>query len=557
MSLIRVHSLVTCLVMLSACNEPPTLRPDGPGANRLVLQGASGVPARLCSSALTLLARDGLGEQLILPAATSVVLTGAGSGTFYSDPSCAQPVSNLTLGPGAGEARLYFRGPVSESLTLQASVAGNTLGAARRAFVVLAAAAGPGQLDPEFGFGGKMRTAISGTQDSPYALAVAPSGKIYLAGAANNGSNFDFAVAAFTSAGTLDTTFGRAGRVTQPIGPGSEFITAVGVQPNGRILVAGYGTGNGGNLDFALARYLPDGTLDPSFGNGGTTLTPVGSGDDRAFALRLLADGRFLVGGSSRQVDSTDPNNVVTTFFFTVVRYLPNGTLDPDFGNNGKTLTPVSTVAADGARASALGVQSTGHIVLAGYANTGGRYRFAMTRYNSLGGLDNNFGTSGVLTATPGERTDAAFAMAVQNDDKLVVGGYSDTADQGRAFAVMRFLADGTTDADFGMRGTALVYNPNSSGLTNSINGLLVHPDGTIFAAGQTYDNIRETPALVRLSAGGMPDTQFGPGGLSLAANLDGVAYAIGVQTDGRVVFGAESRDSMGNRDFTVGRIWP
>lgn len=556
MKLIRFHRLVTCLGVLSACNNPPTIRPDGPGANRLVLQGASGVPARLCSSALTLSARDGLGEQLILPAATTVELTGAGRGAFYSDPTCAQPVSNLTLGPGAGEARLYFRGAVSENLTLQASVPGNTLGAGRRSFVVLAAAAGPGQLDPEFGFGGKMLAAISGTQDSPYALAVAPDGKIYLAGAANNGTNFDFAVAAFNRAGTLDTTFGQAGRVTQPIGPGSEFITAVAVQPNGRILVTGYGTGNGGNLDFALARYLPDGTLDPTFGNGGTTITPVGSGDDRAFALRVLPDGRFLVAGSSRQTDSTDPNNVVTTFFFTVVRYLPNGALDVDFGNGGKTLTPVSTVNADGARASALGVQSTGHIVLAGYANTGGRYRFALTRYNSLGGLDSRFGTNGVLTTTPGERTDAAFAMAVQSDDKLVVGGYSDT-NQGRAFAVMRFLADGSSDTAFGTGGTALIFNPNSSGLTNSLNGLLVHPDGTIFAAGQTYDNIRETPALVRLSAAGVPDTQFGPGGLSLAANLDGVAYAIGVQTDGRVVFAAESRDATGNRDFTVGRIWP
>lgn len=557
MRLFRAHSLVTCLVMLSACNDPPTIRPDGPGANRLVLQGATGVSARLCSSALTLLARDGLGEQLILPAATNVVLTGMGSGAFYSDAVCTQPVSNPTLGPGAAEIRLYFRDPVSESLTLQASVAGNTLGPAQRTFIVLAAAAAPGQLDPQFGLGGKTRAAISGTQDSPYALAVAPDGKIYLAGAANTGSNFDFAVAAFSSAGTIDTSFGQGGKVTQAIGPGNEFVTAAAVQPNGRILVAGYGTGNGGDLDFALARYLPDGTLDPNFGNGGTALVPVGSGDDRAFALRLLPDGRFLVAGSSRQTDSTDPNNVVVTFFFTVVRFLPNGTLDPDFGNGGKTLTPVSTVSADGARASAVGVQSTGHIVLAGYANTGGRYRFALTRYNSLGGLDSSFGTNGVLTMTPGQLTDAAFAMSIQNDDKLVVGGYSDTTDQGRAFAAVRLLPDGNPDTSFGTGGTALIYNPNSSGISNSINGLLVHPDGTIFAVGQTFDGSRETPALMHFSSTGIPDLQFGPRGISLAANLDGVAYAVGVQTDGRVVFSAESRDASGNRDFTVGRIWP
>jgi uncharacterized delta-60 repeat protein len=540
--------------MLSACNDPPTLRPDGPGANRLAFQGASGVSARLCSAALTLSGRDGDGKLLTLPTAATVALDGGGSGAFYTDATCSQRVSSVTLGPGAASMRLYFRDPVTETLTLQASVAGNTLGAGRHDFIVLAPGAAPGQLDPGFGFGGTTRTAISGAQDSPYALALAPDGRIYLAGAANNGTNFDFAIAAYAAAGTTDTTFGQAGKVIQPIGPGNEYITAAEVQPDGRLLVVGYGTGNSGNLDFALARYLPDGTLDPTFGNGGTTLMPIGTGDDRAFGLHLLPDGRFLVAGSSRQTDSTDPNNVVTTYFFTLVRYLPNGTLDPDFGNGGKVLTNVSTVDA---RASAVGVQSNGRIVLAGFAKTGGRYTFALTRYNSLGGLDDAFGTNGVLTLTPGPSTDAAFALAVQSDDKLVVGGYSDTQSQGRAFAVVRLLADGSLDPGFGTNGTALLLNPNSSGLSSAINALLVHPDGSIIAAGQTYDNTRETPALVRFTAAGVPDPLFGSGGLSLP-NLDGVAYAIGLQTDGRVVFSAESRDDLtGNRDFTVGRIWP
>jgi uncharacterized delta-60 repeat protein len=556
MSLIRVHSFVACLVMLSACNEPPVIRPDGPEPNRLALTGPSGASARLCSSALTLSARDSTGQMLTLPAAVDVTFAGLGSGILYSDPICTQPVTGLTLGPGTGEMRVYLKDPVSESLELEASVAGNTLVAARFPLIVRAAAAGPGQLDPDFGVSGLTRNSISSADDSPYAMAVDQDDRIYLAGAANTGSNSDFAVARFTRGGTVDSAFSQDGNVTQAIGPQNEYITAAAIQPDGRLLLAGWGTGTSGTIDFVLARYLPDGTLDPSFGNGGTTITPVGSGDDRAYGLRLLPDGRFLVVGRSIETDTSS----VTTFFFTLVRYMPNGSLDLDFGNTGKVLTPVSNdnacIANGCARASAVGVQSTGRIVVAGYAYTGGRYRFTLTRYDSQGGLDNSFGTDGVLHVSPGQSTDVAFAMAIQPDNRIVVGGYSDTPNQGRAFAVARLLPDGDLDASFN-GGTAITVVPGTTTDSNNINSLLLHPDGSIIGGGRTAMGGRQMPAFVRFTSAGVPDSQFGPGGVSLAANFEGEVFAIGVQTDGRVVFAAEARDTVGNRDFTVGRFWP
>ena len=192
-----------------------------------------------------------------------------------------------------------------------------------------------GGLDPSFGGGGTVFTAFSDTFGSgANAVAPQPDGKLVLAGFARHPerAHDGFAVVRYLQDGRLDPTFAGSGGVITAVDPQSgaghnDIGRAVAVDPQGRILVAGE-TG-GAFKDLALVRYLADGSLDPAFGDGGGVVTDLG-GDDRAQALALQPDGKILVAGSGGRTSNED---------FVLVRYLPDGRLDPSFGQGGHVTT--------------------------------------------------------------------------------------------------------------------------------------------------------------------------------------------------------------------------
>jgi uncharacterized delta-60 repeat protein len=194
-----------------------------------------------------------------------------------------------------------------------------------------------GRLDPTFGGTGKVVTRL-GSWSGANAAALDRDGTIVAAGFANVD---DFGVARYTARGTLDATFGKGGRITTNIGfrgagpqpeESEDTANAVTVQRDGRIVVAGRSDVRGAcgekrcNLDdFALVRYLPDGSLDATFGDGGKIVTPFGGSVD-VQSLAIDARGRIVaVGGGAG--------------FFAIARYTANGALDPTFGTGGKVKT--------------------------------------------------------------------------------------------------------------------------------------------------------------------------------------------------------------------------
>ena len=152
----------------------------------------------------------------------------------------------------------------------------------------------PGDLDPTFGVGGKVTTDFGG-YDSANALVLQPDGKLVAAGVRST-SDLDFALARYLPDGSLDPTFGVGGKVTTDFGS-SDVASALVLQPDGKLVAAG-GVQFDGPGDFALARYLPDGSLDPTFGVGGKVTTDFG-GIDGASALVLQPDGKLVAAGSS------------------------------------------------------------------------------------------------------------------------------------------------------------------------------------------------------------------------------------------------------------------
>jgi uncharacterized delta-60 repeat protein len=158
----------------------------------------------------------------------------------------------------------------------------------------------------------------------------------------------------------------------------------------------------------------PDGSLDTGFGTNGKVVTPIGSGFDQAHSMALQPDGKLLVGGAV--VNGPDAN-------FAIVRYNPNGALDPAFGSNGIVQTNFSP--DNTARINSLLLQPNGKILAGGTIHSSAS-RFGIARYNITGSIDSAFGSNGFVT-TPIAVFSEIFSQALQPDGKIVAAGRSST----------------------------------------------------------------------------------------------------------------------------------
>lgn len=151
-----------------------------------------------------------------------------------------------------------------------------------------------GNLDPTFGSGGKTATHFGFGSDSGLSVAVQEDGKIVAGGVASNGTNQDFAVARYRTNGSLDGEFDFDGRALVDFGGGAENGEGLALQDDGKILVAGYSSG-----DFAVARLNPDGSPNNSFHNDGKAKTDLFGNFDDGHAVSVQEDGRILAAGGT------------------------------------------------------------------------------------------------------------------------------------------------------------------------------------------------------------------------------------------------------------------
>ena len=208
---------------------------------------------------------------------------------------------------------------MAQALLLQPDgklVAAGSSGASPHRRLALARYDRNGRLDPGFGNGGTMTTAI-GKDAAAQALVLQPDGKLVAAGHGGRLNAFAFALARYDRNGRLDPSFGRGGTVTTTIGD-SAGAAALVLQPDGRLVAAGSAFFEPDLDEFALARYGTNGQLDPGFGKGGTVTTAIGK-DAGAAALVLQPDGKLVAAGYRG-----DGRN----FTFALARYDASGRLD-------------------------------------------------------------------------------------------------------------------------------------------------------------------------------------------------------------------------------------
>ena len=296
-------------------------------------------------------------------------------------------------------------------------------------------------------------------------MALQADGKIVAAGTSSVGPGGgtlagNFALARYNANGTLDTSFSADGKQTSDFGADDE-ANGVVLQVDGKIVAAG-GTGNfgTGTVNFALARYNVDGTLDTSFSGNGRQTTDFG-GSDFASGVALQGDGKIVAVGAG---DSD----------FALARYDDaDGSLDTSFSGDGKTTTDFGfniDVAA------AVALQGDGKIVAVG----AGDDDFALARYNTDGTLDTSFSGDGMET-TDFAASDTATGVALQADGKIVAVGTLDTAFFGvPKMALARYNTDGTLDTSFSGDGKQTTNFAGEERATD----VAIQADGKIVAVG-------------------------------------------------------------------------
>lgn len=297
-----------------------------------------------------------------------------------------------------------------------------------------------GSLDTTFGGTGTVYTDVSGQSDKPHSVVIQSDGKIVVAGSGGDGPRFFYVLARYNTDGSLDTTFGSGGKVVyNPNTSGnSSEVWQLALQSDGKVLAAGYE--NVGNfVDFAVTRFNTNGTLDTSFGSGGTALsTPLANWGGIAYGIALQSDGRIIVAGTSKQGNFDS--------LFALSRFTATGALDTTFGGTGNVLTNLT--GGDYDQCHGVVIQPDGKIIAVGYTSQIGTsppvFNYALVRYNPNGSLDTSFGSSGVAINDFGGN-DQAQRAALQPDGRIiVVGGGVGSSNSTERTLIASYNPDGT-----------------------------------------------------------------------------------------------------------------
>ncbi|HLJ92666.1 MAG TPA: DUF4214 domain-containing protein [Gemmataceae bacterium] len=405
-----------------------------------------------------------------------------------------------------------------------------------------------GSADMTFGTQGKASADVGVLAGyNPLALAVAPDGKIVAIGTSYGSSLTQFALARFNPDGSPDSAFGTGGKEITGGFTGSVNATAsrVAIQPDGKILVAGSFP-----TSLAVARYNSDGTLDASFGDAGQFAdAEIANGLFSAApsALVVQSDGKFLVlVGNHLKRYETDGNadatfqadltslgavnltlqpdgKIVVVGTSKIERLNPDGSPDTAFGTNG-------VVSVDFTIGS-VALQGRGKIIVLGHQDSNSANPPLLVRYNSDGSLDTSFGTTGMVTISPGAQTPG---IAVQPDGKIVIGS-----------PAARFNPDGSLDEFFGINGRTLPIFAQGR--------VAIAPDGRIILGGNVFTPARGIlSGEMVLKSNGTLDVRLGSSATVVPdfANAD-----FALQSDGRILI-VGTTTIAGHTSFTVARYF-
>ncbi len=382
-------------------------------------------------------------------------------------------------------------------------------------------------LDPSFGTYG-ITNVLEGWMNT--FTAFQPDGKTLIAQPITSGGVSCFSVTRLDASGSLDGTFGTGGTVVTQVGTGNSTIYGVAVGPDGKILALGQADWNG---IIAVVRYDSQGNLDPTFGTGGIAITNIGLGGAAPSAAAVQPNGKIVVAGCTG-----------SNFF--AVRYDDSGNPDLAFGNAGVAVTPVSAY-------------STGYdqvFILSGdrILVTGGSPAFFMVCFDSSGNLDTSFGTGG-RAHFGNDLWLYKYPVSLQADGKIVVSGFST---QYGGYGICRFDSNGQIDTQFmtnvdnSFRALPFPFNnPSFAGSTAA-----VQPDGKILmlAINSANSPLGYSQSFIRFNSDGTFDSAFGYNGRTVNDPI-GTMYpspSMTILPDGKILVAGDAFQSGTSQDYLI-----
>jgi uncharacterized delta-60 repeat protein len=340
-----------------------------------------------------------------------------------------------------------------------------------------------GSLDYSFNIGIGATTIVN-------SFAFQSDGKILAGGYFTyyNGTNQN-RIARLNLDGSLDSSFNPASGV-------NEQITAIALQPDGKILLSGVFTQYNNKFTSEnrnrILRLNRDGSLDNSF--------DIGTGANSVvYSIALLPDGKILIGGAFTSINGVSRNRLA--------RLNANGSLDNTFNPGGASNLVASLIR-----------QPDGKILLGGFfTNVNGASRSGIARLNADGSLDTGF--------NPGSGLNNYVAnISLQSDNRILIGGAFTSYNGVNRNRIARLNMDGSLDNSF---------DPGS-GANEFVNALSLQLDGKILVGGgfTTYNGVSRR-GVARLNRDGSLDNTFNPG-----SGVNEGVYSIALQSDGKILLG-------------------
>ena len=347
-----------------------------------------------------------------------------------------------------------------------------------------------GRLDTAFAGDGVVvynNAAGGGGADGGNAVAIDAQGRVVVAGRGTAPtSNTQLVVWRFRTDGTPDPTFGGgSGRVVygRDAGGGNDDVgTAVTLDSQGRIIVAGFSDGLDGSWDMIIWRLGDDGSLDGDFAGAGFVASHDAAGggaDDAALGVAVDATDRILATGYSR--------NSGGTLDLAVWRYTAAGLPDTTFNGTGIMAANFATSGDLADTGSAILVDGAGRILVTGDTNTSGNADMLLLRLTADGALDSTFGTAGVQVSVDpagGDGVDFGAALAVDVQGHVFVAGQSTNGRGNGDMALWSFGPDGAPDTAFGKDGVLLHGGASGRDATDGATAIAIDAAGRIVVAG-------------------------------------------------------------------------
>ncbi|MEP6514240.1 MAG: hypothetical protein ABJA79_10240 [Parafilimonas sp.] len=390
----------------------------------------------------------------------------------------------------------------------------------------------PGILDNTFGNEGRIAAVLPGNGTAQlYNTAIQKDNKIVVVGILQNatGTERELIVLRYLENGVIDSSFGINGYTVIEDGPILSSC-CVAIQNDGKIVVGGEGFFDPRTI---LYRFMPDGSLDRSFGSDGIAITDLG-GYSGVTDLALLVDGKILIGGTFYDLDDQ-----TYAFYSYAARFNEDGSIDRSFGKEGRCIVDSGRTAT--CLINSLAVGKDGRIILVGNNALGVSYGtlIFVAAITAEGKTDSSFNDNGYTYTDISNNGETAEDVVVLNDGKIIAAGASYIFQFNGAkqhIALVRYNRDGSLDEGFGNKGTVeTLVNEESYGYS-----MQLQQNGKIVVGGKSLQSNGTNDFMVaRFLADGSLDSAFGTNGFAVTDMGDNdIGKSISIQNDGKIILG-------------------